>query len=132
MSKRQIHGPEWHIRRDVREMLETRGWMVEIMVGSAFQTGVPDLYCFNRKWGERWIDTKDPDRYTFTKAQRYKWPLWEKAGVGIWILTAATQEQYDLLFKPPNWRQFVKKSWKMPTQEEIDQMLREIRNYDGS
>lgn len=126
MSRRPEHGPEWYIRRDIKEMLEMRGWLVEIMVGSAFQTGIPDLYCYNRKWGERWIDAKDSKRYGFTKAQKYKWPLWEKAGVGIWILVAATQEEYDKLFKPPNWRSYVKKTWKLFTPDEIDQMLREI------
>jgi len=126
MSKKQIHGSEWHIRRDIKEMLELRGWLVEIMANSAFQIGIPDLYCFHRKWGERWIDVKNPDRYTFTKAQRYKWPLWEQHGVGIWILIAATQSEYDKLFKPPNWRNYIKKTWKLPIQADIDQMLEEI------
>lgn len=129
MSKirRPVHGPEWHIRADVIKFLVARGWHVEIMVGSAFQTGIPDLYCYCRKWGERWIDVKQPVRYTFTKAQRRKWPIWESVGIGIWILTAATQAEYDKLFKPPNWRAYWKPSWKTPTQDEIDRMLDEMR-----
>ena len=127
MSKRPKHGPEWFIRRDIKTMLESRGWLVEIMVGSAFQTGIPDLYCFNRKWGERWIDAKNPKQYTFTRAQRFKWPLWTRAGIGIWIMVAATQEEYDKLFQPPNWQSYIKKSWKMPTLEEIDKMLEEMQ-----
>lgn len=127
MSKRPKHGPEWFIRRDIKAMLEARGWHVEIMVGSAFQTGIPDLYCFKRKWGERWIDAKNPENYTFTKAQRFKWPIWERVGIGIWILIADTQVEYDKLFQPPNWRSYIKKSWKMPTPAEIDKMLDEMQ-----
>jgi hypothetical protein len=44
----------------------------------------------------------------------------------IWILTAATQEQYDLLFKPPNWRDFWKPSFAVPTKADIDAMLDEL------
>lgn len=126
MSKRPKHGPEWFIRRDIKAMLEARGWHVEIMVGSAFQTGIPDLYCFKCKWGERWIDAKNPENYTFTRAQRFKWPVWERKGIGIWILIADTQEEYDKLFQPPNWRSYIKKNWKMPTLEEIDRLLGEM------
>jgi len=128
--RRLVHGPEWYIRADLVEFLETRGWLVEIFIGNAFQTGVPDLYCYHKKWGERWIDAKQPKRYTFTKAQRHKWPKWEAAGVGIWILTAATQAEYDKLFKPPNWRSYWKASWKSPTQVDIDKMLGEMTNVD--
>lgn len=128
MVRRDKKGPEWYIRRDIKAMLEQRGWHVEIMVGSAFQTGIPDLYCFHQnKWGERWIDAKNPESYNFTKAQKFKWPLWERKGIGIWILVAGTQEEYNKLFQPPNWRSYVKKTWKLPTPEEIDQMLDEMR-----
>lgn len=124
--RRPIHGPEWHIRADVIQFLETRGWLVEIMVGSAYQTGIPDLYCYHRKWGERWIDVKQSKHYTFTKAQRIKWPKWEAGGIGIWILTAATQEEYDKLFKPPNWRVYWKPQWKVPSKTDIDKLLEEM------
>jgi hypothetical protein len=126
---RAKHGPEWFIRRDLKEFLESRGWHVEILVGSAFQTGIPDLYCFKRGWGERWIDVKQPKRYSFTKAQKLKWPVWERAGIGIWILVAATQVEYDKLFGPPNWRSYVKKSWKLPTAEEIDLLMEKMEDW---
>lgn len=125
------HGPEWYIRRDIKTMLEVRGWHVEIMHGSAFQFGIPDLYCFHRKWGERWIDAKNPNQYSFTRQQKIKWPIWERAGIGVWILVADTQEEYDKLFQPPNWRSYLKPGWKLPSQEEIEQLLREMEENDA-
>lgn len=119
------HGPEWYIQRDVITMLDARGWLVEHTHGNLYQTGFPDLFVAHTKWGQRWIDCKQPKRYTFTKAQKLKWPRWESKGVGIWIMTAATQEQYDVLFAPPNWRDYWKASWgDIP---DIDKLLAEMQ-----
>ena len=120
------HGPEWYIQQDMADYIRTRGWVVEVMHGNAFQRGIPDLWLFRRDAGPRWVDVKNPKQYSFTKAQRAKWPYWDSKGIGIWILVAATQEEYDKLFKPPNWRDYWKTSWAMPTQAEIDSMLEDI------
>lgn len=117
---------ELHIQRELVEFLRTRGWHVERMLADAYQNGIPDLFCFNRKWGMRWVEIKRPEGYSVTLRQRQKWPVWEKAGIGIWILTAATQQQYDLLFRPPNWRDFWKPSFQTPTTADIDAMLDEL------
>lgn len=119
--RRPAHGPEWYIQQALIQFLRDRGWLVEPTHGNLYQQGFPDLWCHHGKWGYRWIDCKQPGRYTFTKAQRVKWPLWEAYGVGIWILTAANQEQYDLLFKPPNWRYYWKASWGEPP--DLDALL---------
>jgi hypothetical protein len=125
------HGPEWHIQKDLVEYLEGRGWHVEVMHGNAFQQGIPDLWLWNSRLKlARWVDVKHPKRHTFTKAQRIKWPLWDSLGIGIWILTAANQEQYDKLFAPPNWKDYWKKSWEMPTLEDIDNMLDALNAED--
>jgi len=125
MIRRSKHGPEWHIQQDLIKFLKIREWHVEHTHGNLYQTGFPDLYVLHERWEYRWIDVKQPKHYTFTKAQRLKWPLWESKGIGIWILTAATQEQYDLLFQPPNWRQFWKDSWgEVP---DMNALLDEIR-----
>lgn len=122
--RRPKHGPEWYIQQALIASLKARRWHVEHTHGNLYQTGFPDLYVMHEKWGQRWIDCKQPKRYTFTKAQRLKWPLWEANGTGIWILTAATQEEYDKLFKPPNWRDFWKASWgQVP---DIDALLDEL------
>ncbi len=120
------HGPEWHIQKALVPYLKARGWVVEEMHGNAFQRGIPDLYLFCRERGYRWVDVKHAKRYTFTKAQRKKWPFWDSQGIGIWILTAVSQAEYDKLFAPPNWREYWKDSWALPTQEDIDAMLDEL------
>ena len=117
---------EVQIQRELVAFLKARGWHVERMLANAYQTGIPDLYCYIRKWGQRWIEVKRPDDYSFTRAQRLKWPEWEQAGIPIWILTAATQEQHDLLFKPPNWCDFWRPSFQPPSIADIDAMLDEL------
>jgi hypothetical protein len=119
--------PEAKIQRKLVEFLRVHGWYVERMLANAYQTGIPDLYCYHKKWGSRWIEVKRPHDYTFTPAQRRKWPEWEKAGIPIFILTAATEEQYNLLFKAPNWREFWKPSFATSTKADIDALLDEVR-----
>ena len=114
---------ELNIQRELVEFLKARDWHVERMLANAYQTGIPDLYCFHKKWTQRWVEVKRPNDYSFTRAQRRKWPEWERAGIPIWILTAATQEQYDLLFGPPNWRDFWRPSFEPP---DVDAMLEEL------
>lgn len=117
-------GAEAKIQCRLIEFLKARGWLVERMVGNAYQVGIPDLYLYHPKWHERWVDVKVKGRYSFTRAQKFKWPLWEQYGVPIWILTDATQEEYDKLFAPPNWRQFWKIQWgEIPN---VDQVLDEL------
>ena len=99
--RKPAHGPEWYIQRDVIRFLTARGWNVEHTHGNLYQTGFPDLYVAHKKWGTRWIDCKQPKRYSFTRDQKRKWPVWEAYGIGIWILTAATQEEYDKLLGRP-------------------------------
>lgn len=117
------HGREWHIQEDLKTFLRARQWHVERMIGNAFQMGIPDLYVFHRKYGERWIDVKVPGKYTFTREQKIKWPVWDSFNRGIWILTAATQTEYDKLFGPPNWRDYWKPGWGVP---DIDALLDEL------
>lgn len=117
---RATHGPEWKIQQKLIRYLRVRGWLVEVTQGNMFQVGFPDLYMAHPEYGQRWCDVKNPVSYTFTKAQRRKWPIWEKHNVGIWILVAPTDEEYDKLFKPPNWRDYWKPAWDLePTVDEI-------------
>ena len=121
---RESHGPEWKIQQKLIKFLRARKWLVEITQGNLYQKGFPDLYLSHVKFGQRWIDVKNPVAYTFTKAQRIKWPNWERHGVGIWILVAPTEEEYDKLWQPPNWRKYWKSKW--DDEPDIDDLLNEL------
>lgn len=99
------------------------------MVGNAYQKGIPDLYAAKLGFGTRWIDVKNPKRYSFTRDQKIKWPRWENAGIGIWILTAATQAEYDKLFEPPNWRDYWNPRWNKKSS--IDELLKDVDKNDA-
>ena len=59
------------------------------------------------------------------------YPQWEKAGIAIWILCAATQEEYDKLFGPPNWRDYWRPSFAFKA--DVDGMIDELaREYEQS
>jgi hypothetical protein len=123
---REAHGPEWKIQQDLITSLRARGWLVEVTQGNLYQKGFPDLFLGHPKYGQRWVDVKNPVSYTFTRAQRIKWPDWDAHKVGIWILVAPTEEEYDKLFKPPNWRDYWKPKWdEEPT---VDELMDEIIN----
>lgn len=120
---RSKHGPEYKIQAKFIEYLETRGWNVERMIGNALQMGIPDIYCQHPKHGVRWVDLKNPLDYEFTIAQRIKWPIWEAHGDKIWIITGWSDEEYDKLFAPPNWRDY----WKPKYDEDpIDEQMQEL------
>ncbi len=118
--------PEQQIQDELVEFLRIRQWHVETISADPFQNGLPDLFCANKKVGIRWVEVKRPSGYTITLRQRQRWPVWHAFGIGIWILTAATQEEYDKLFKPPNWHDFWKEEFRVPTQEDIDAMFDEL------
>lgn len=124
--KQPSHGREWYIQEDLREFLETRGWMVERIIGNALQMGLPDLYAHHPTWDGRWIDVKVAGAYSFTKAQRKKWRYWEKFNCGVWILTAADETEYAKLFGPANFRDYWKPSWDKHDERDIDAMVDEM------
>jgi len=122
--------PESQIQEELIEFLKAHQWHVEPISADAFQNGLPDLFCAHKDLGTRWVEVKRPTGYTFTLRQRQRWPVWEEFGIGIWILTAATQEEYDKLFKPPNWHDYWKEGFRVPTQADIDAMFDEM-NREG-
>lgn len=100
--------PEARLQERIVEFLEERGWLVEVMHGNVFQKGIPDLSLFRRDVGHRDVDVKLPEGSVLTEAQCRKWPKWEAAGRGIWIMKECTEEEYQKLFGPPNWREMWK------------------------
>ena len=130
---RAKRGPESFIQEDFIKFFEARGWLVERMVGNAYQLGIPDLYIFHKNHGPRWIDIKYAKKNIYTKAQVQKWPEWEKAGLGIWIIAGTCKHpsyeemdaEYQLLFEPPNMRRYWKAKYDtmIPTEQDIDTLL---------
>lgn len=102
-------GPEAKIVEELRNFLVVRGWFVVKMHGSQYQAGFPDLYCTHSHFGIRLVEVKDPKRGhdPFTPAQLELFPKLSANGSKIFVLTAANEEQYKLLFGPENWYQFL-------------------------
>ncbi len=101
-------GSEVKIQEALIKFLRERGWFVKIMHGSTYQHGVPDLYIAKRSWGGgRWVEVKNPEKWSFTAAQWETFPRLIAEGVGIWVLTAATEEEYAKLRGKPNLWKFM-------------------------
>ncbi len=96
-------GPEAIIQAKIITFLRDRGWFVKETHGNLFQSGFPDLYATHSQYGIRWVECKNPDAYCFTPAQLENFPKFTANGTGIWILTDATQAEYEKLWKPANW-----------------------------
>jgi hypothetical protein len=91
------------IQTEISQFLRDRGWTVLNMHGNQYQKGVPDSYCWHKKFRQRWVEVKRPDSYKFTKDQLKVFPTIE--GSGIWIMQSI--DQYQCLFGAPNWREFL-------------------------
>ncbi len=101
------HGPEYVIQKAIIRFLKDRDWYIKETHGNMYQQGFPDLYICKRRYGTRWVEVKNPAKYKFTPAQMESFPRMAAEGVGIWILTAATDREYQKLFKPANWWSFL-------------------------
>lgn len=103
-----VRGPEEIIQEAIENMLRIRGWYVMRMMGNAYQSGVPDDFACHKLYRQRWIEVKLPNMRgsKFTKRQLEVFPELCKHGSGVWILTAATETEYQKLFQPPNWHKY--------------------------
>jgi hypothetical protein len=106
LEVRTPSGPEWDIQTETARVLESEGWFCKNTNGNIWQYGFPDQLAFHKRYGQRWIEYKNPNGYRFTGAQMDLFPEFQAHGVGIWILTDPGQT--DRLFKPPNWRDYLK------------------------
>lgn len=97
--------PEALVQDAVIKLLRNYGWYVKVMIGNAFQSGVPDLFATHSRYGARWIEIKLPNMKgsRFTAAQLEEYPKLCANGSGVWILTSDSDEEYQKLFKKFNW-----------------------------
>ncbi len=124
---RKQHGPEYGIQQDIIKFLQLRGWHVERLIGVAWQSGLPDLFICHKQYGCRFVEVKFEDKYGFTKAQKCKFPKLMANGCGIWVLTEASEDQHDRLFKEPNLWDYLKLE-DCPSDADIERWLREIED----
>lgn len=106
---RSKKGPEKVISEAIQMYLRHRGWYVIVTHGNMYQSGFPDLYCTHSRYGIRWVEVKKPEMKgsKFTPAQLDVFPKLSAHGTRIWILSAATDEEYKKLFGPANWHLFL-------------------------
>lgn len=93
-------GPEAKIQEALVKFLREREWFVKVTHGNMYQHGLPDLFAAKRRYGSRWIEVKHTIQ--FTPAQWEDFPRMVAEGVGIWVLTDATEAEYKKLFDKPN------------------------------
>ena len=97
--------PETLLENDIMKMLMLKGWFVKSTQGNLYQMGFPDLFATHYIYGHRWIEVKMPTRTgdVFTPAQHETFPKLCANGSGVWVLVAATEYEYEKLFKKFNW-----------------------------
>jgi hypothetical protein len=100
-------GPERQIQDKIKIKLKLLGWHVMETHGNMYQTGFPDLYVMHPKYGARWVEVKNPLAYSFTPAQMKEFPMMVAHGVGVWVLVSDSDDEYEKLFKPCNWHQYL-------------------------
>jgi hypothetical protein len=104
---------EAKIQEEIIEMLQNKGWFVKETHGNMYQSGFPDLFATHHLLGHRWIEVKRPNREgagCFTAAQLRDFPKFCKAGSGVWVLVAATKDEYKKLLKKHNWWKYLEAS----------------------
>lgn len=97
--------PEAKIQDAIIRMLTLKSWYVHATHGGMYQSGFPDLFCTHKMYGHRWVEVKLPGMKgsRFTLAQLDQFPKMCAFGSGVWVLTAATPDEYQKLFKDHNW-----------------------------
>lgn len=91
--------------------------------GNKYQVGWPDLFTCHPEYGPRWIEMKS-ERGKLRKSQVIKCSLWSKFGVGVWVLRGP--KDYQVLFSPPNWREFVPKKLQFLLDKTTEELYEEI------
>jgi hypothetical protein len=100
--------PEAKIQEAIIKFLRNKEWWCRHLHGNTYQTGFPDLFCTHAKYGHRFVEVKNPLAYRFTAAQMEVFPQICANGSGVWVMVAATEDEYLKLFKSPNWYAYLK------------------------
>lgn len=87
--------------------LRSLEWFVKETHGNKYQSGLPDLYATHSLFGARWIEMKYGYEFSFTPAQIKDFPKFAANGSPIWIISEATDPEYEKLFKPANLNEYL-------------------------
>ena len=100
--------PETYLQEDIMKLMTWKGWFCKNTHGSMFSSGFPDFFATHSTYGHRWVEVKMPNRSgnPFTPAQMEVFPKLCANGSGVWVLIAATESEYEKLFKKFNWWQY--------------------------
>jgi hypothetical protein len=108
-KKRQRLNPETKATKGLKDLMVAHGWSFVKIHGNKYQMGLPDVYAYHIRHGYRWIEVKiAPNFLEHTQVVRFK--DMSRQGIGVWILRG--REDYDLLFRPPNYLQFIQLRYK--------------------
>ena len=107
------NSPEAAVQKSIIKYLRYREWHVMETHGNMYQCGFPDLFACHKLYGQRWIEVKLPNMIgsKFTPAQLEHFPKICAHGSGVWIMTAGTDTQYEVLSCRPNWYTYLSE-WK--------------------
>ena len=100
-------GPEAKIQEAWIKFLLVRGWYCVETHGTLYQSGLPDVFITHSKYGTRWTEVKNPEKWSFTPAQIEVFPKLIANGCGVWIITAANELEYKKIFEPCNYHMFL-------------------------
>jgi len=91
------------------KFLTLRQWFVMKMHGSVYQSGFPDLYATHKQYRVRLIELKVPGRSgdVFTAGQHEVFPKLSAFGSPVYVLTTCCESEYQKLFSPENWYQYL-------------------------
>ena len=101
--------PEAKLQKEIIKFLRNKEWLVMVTHGNAYQHGFPDLFATHARHSMRWIEVKLPGMKGshFTPAQLEYFPQMTAHGAGVWIMTGASEMEYQVLFGKSNWHHYL-------------------------
>lgn len=113
-SFRKRVGPEALIQEAWIEWFEARKWIVKVMHGNMYQSGVPDLYIAHKLYRARWVEIKNTEgSYQLEESQVRFFTLLSSVDIGVWVLGPVCEDEYKKLWLPSNWHAYLP-AWKIP------------------
>jgi len=89
------------LRPAVIKRLLLNNWGYRIVHGSMYQVGFPDLYCYHKLFGARWVELKMPGNKLRVSQVKFFSDL-SRHNIGVWVCSDPN-EIPKLLMNKPNW-----------------------------